>query len=71
MRAEQLLAKKGFDIDEKIDIVAEPDRRQAMVEETGRQTVPQIFIYGHHVGGYDDLKALDEAGKLDEMLGTG
>ncbi len=71
MRAEQLLAKKGFDIDEKIDIVAEPDRRQAMVEETGRQTVAQIFIDGHHVGGYDDLKALDEAGKLDEMLGTG
>ncbi len=71
MRAEQLLAKKGFDIDEKIDIVAEPDRRQAMVEETGRQTVPQIFIDGLHVGGYDDLKALDDAGKLDEMLGTG
>lgn len=71
MRAEQLLAKKGFDIDEKIDIVAEPDRRQAMVEETGRQTVPQIFIDAHHVGGYDDLKALDDSGKLDEMLGTG
>ncbi len=71
MRAEQLLAKKGFDIDEKIDIVAEPDRRQVMVEETGRQTVPQIFIDGHHVGGYDDLKALDDAGKLDEMLWTG
>ncbi|MCH7646107.1 MAG: hypothetical protein IH788_02775, partial [Nitrospinae bacterium] len=50
---------------------AEPDRRQAMVEETGRQTVPQIFIDGHHVGGYDDLKALNDAGKLDEMLGTG
>ncbi len=71
MRAEQLLATKGFDIDEKIDIVAEPDRRQAMVEETGRQTTPQIFIDGHHVGGYDDLKALDDASKLDEMLGTG
>ncbi len=71
MRAEQLLANKGFDIDEKIDVVAEPDRRQAMVEETGRQTVPQIFIDGHHVGGYDDLKALDDAGRLDEMLGTG
>ncbi len=66
-----MLAKKGFDIDEKIDIVAEPDRRQAMVEEMGRQTTPQIFIDGHHVGGYDDLKALDDAGKLDEMLGTG
>ncbi len=71
MRAEQLLAKKGFNIDEKIDVVAEPDRRQAMVEETGRQTVPQIFIDAYHVGGYDDLKALDDSGKLDEMLGTG
>ncbi len=71
MRAEQLLAKKGFNIDEKIDVVAEPDRRQAMVEETGRQAVPQIFIDAHHVGGYDDLKALDDSGKLDEMLGTG
>ncbi|MCH7645992.1 MAG: glutaredoxin 3, partial [Nitrospinae bacterium] len=43
MRAEQLLAKKGFDIDEKLDIVAEPDRLQAMYEETPRQTAPHIF----------------------------
>ncbi len=65
-----MLAKKGFAIDEKIDIVAEPDRREAMVEETGRQTVPQIFIDGHHVGGFDDLKALYDAGQLDPMLGV-
>ena len=65
-----MLAKKGVAIDEKIDIVAEPDRREAMVEETGRQTVPQIFIDGHHVGGFDDLKALDDAGQLDPMLGV-
>lgn len=65
-----MLAKKGFAIDEKIDIVAEPGRREAMVEETGRQTVPQIFIDGHHVGGFDDLKALDDAGQLDPMLGV-
>lgn len=66
-----MLADKGFAIDEKIDVVAEPDRRQAMVEQTGLQTVPQIFIDGEHVGGFDDLKALDDAGRLDSMLGIG
>ncbi len=66
-----MLTEKGVTIDEKIDLMAEPDRSQEMVERTGRMTVPQIFIDGHHVGGFDDLKALDDEGKLDELLGTG
>jgi glutaredoxin 3 len=64
-----LLADKGFPVGEKIDLMAEPDRAKEMVERTGRMTVPQIFINGLHVGGYDDLKALDDEGKLDELLG--
>lgn len=51
--------------------MAEPERAQEMVERTGRQTVPQIFIDDLHVGGFDDLKALDDDGKLDELLGAG
>lgn len=67
--AEQLLAGKGVAIDEKIDLLAEPHRSQEMVERTGRDTVPQIFIDDFHVGGYDDLKALDDSGRLDSLLG--
>jgi glutaredoxin 3 len=67
--AEQLLAEEGFAIDEKISLLAEPHRRQEMIERTGRETVPQIFIDGIHVGGYDDLKALRDEGRLKEILG--
>lgn len=66
-----MLTEKGVAIDEKIDLMAEPDRSKEMVERTGRATVPQIFIEGLHVGGFDDLKALDSEGRLDELLGTG
>lgn len=66
-----MLADKGFPVGEKIDLMAEPERAQEMVERTGRQTVPQIFIDDLHVGGFDDLKALDDDGKLDELLGAG
>ena len=45
-----------------------PDRRVEMMEKTGRRTVPQIYIGETHVGGYDDLAALDRAGKLDPLL---
>lgn len=64
-----MLADKGFTIDEKVDLLAEPHRSQEMTEKTGLLTVPQIFIGDFHVGGFDDLKALDDDGKLDGLLG--
>ena len=53
---------------DKIRVDLEPERRVEMMEKTGRRTVPQIYIGETHVGGYDDLAALDRAGKLDELL---
>ncbi|HWA12609.1 MAG TPA: glutaredoxin 3 [Burkholderiales bacterium] len=66
--AERLLRGKGVASIEKVRVDAEPARRAEMMERTGRRTVPQIFIGGHHVGGFDDLAALDHAGKLDALL---
>ncbi len=66
-RARQLLAGKGVTVDE-IDIEARPDQRAVMMERSGRRTVPQIFIGDRHVGGCDDLLALDAAGGLDPLL---
>ena len=66
--AEKLLQKKGVAQLEKILIDADPAQREAMMARTGRRTVPQIYIGDHHVGGYDDLAALDRAGKLDALL---
>ncbi len=65
--AERLLVAKGVAID-KIRVDLEPAKRAEMMERTGRRTVPQIYIGETHVGGYDDLAALDQAGKLDELL---
>jgi glutaredoxin 3 len=66
--AKRLLCQKGAEIEE-IDVVAEPKRRSEMVARAGgRNTVPQIFIGDRHVGGCDDLKALEAAGKLDTLL---
>lgn len=65
--AKWLLAEKGVEYTE-IDVVAEPERRVEMIERSGRRTVPQIFIGARHVGGYDDLKALDASGELDALL---
>ena len=68
-RAKSLLSKKGVKF-ENIDIIEEPDRRAEMIQRAnGRTTVPQIFINGEHIGGSDDLAALDRAGKLDAKLG--
>ena len=67
-RAEMLLKSKGVTEIEKIRIDLEPARRSEMMEKTGRRTVPQIYIGEIHVGGYDDLAALDRAGKLDALL---
>lgn len=68
VRAEQLLARKGVTEIEKIRVDLQPELRIAMTEKTGRRTVPQIYIGEHHVGGYDDMAALDRAGKLDQLL---
>ena len=65
--AERLLRSKGVEI-EKIRVDLEPARRMEMVERTGRRTVPQIYVGDRHVGGYDDLAALDRAGGLDPLL---
>ena len=65
--AKRLLAAKGHTWTE-VDIVAHPDRRREMIERSGRETVPQIWIGDRHVGGYDDLAALDAAGELDPLL---
>ncbi|WP_210528445.1 glutaredoxin 3 [Rubellimicrobium arenae] len=66
--AKRLLAQKGASYTE-VDVVRDPTRRPEMMQRAhGRRTVPQIFIDGHHVGGCDDLYALEEAGKLDPML---
>jgi glutaredoxin 3 len=66
-RARQLLISKGVEIEE-IDVDARPDARQEMMARSGRHTVPQIFINQTHVGGCDDLIALDDAGGLDPLL---
>jgi len=68
IRAEQLLQRKGVSEIEKIRVDLQPELRIAMVEKTGRRTVPQIFINGQHIGGYDDLAALDHAGELNALL---
>jgi glutaredoxin 3 len=65
--AERLLVAKGVQI-EKVRVDLDPARRLEMMEKTGRRTVPQIYIGDTHVGGYDDLAALDRAGKLDPLL---
>jgi len=66
--AEQLLRSKGVTEVEKIRVDLEPERRVDMMKKTGRRTVPQIYIDETHVGGYDDLAALDRAGRLDALL---
>ncbi len=66
--AEQLLARKGVQGIEKIRVDLDPRRRTEMVERTARRTVPQIYVGEFHVGGFDDLSALDRAGKLDPLL---
>ena len=68
VRAEALLTRKGITDLEKVRIDTEPSRRDEMIERTGRRTVPQIFIGDFHVGGCDDLYALDREGKLDPLL---
>jgi glutaredoxin 3 len=67
-RAEQLLQRKGVTDLKKIAVDLEPDQLEIMIARTGRRSVPQIFIGEAHVGGYDDLAALDRRGELDALL---
>ena len=68
--AKRLLTAKGAAFTE-IDVMFEAGRRDEMVERSGgRRTVPQIFIDGRHIGGYEDLSALDKTGELDRLLAS-
>ena len=66
--AERLLKAKGVDEIEKIRIDIDPEQRALMMQKAGRRTVPQIYIGETHVGGFDDLSALDREGKLEPLL---
>jgi glutaredoxin 3 len=68
LMAERLLRSKGVAEIEKIRVDLDPARREEMMQRTGRRTVPQIYVGERHVGGYDDLAALDRAGGLDPLL---
>jgi len=67
-RAEHLLASKRVSNLVKVNVDLDPRERSTMINRTGSRTVPQIFIGDFHVGGFDDLAALNRAGKLDAML---
>ena len=68
IQAERLLTAKGVTVIDKIRVDLQPEQRLDMMEKTGRRTVPQIYIGDTHVGGFDDLSALDRAGGLDTLL---
>ncbi|MES2126960.1 MAG: glutaredoxin 3 [Pseudomonadota bacterium] len=68
VRAERLLEAKGVTDIEKIRVDLVPEQRIIMMQRTGRRTVPQIYIGDTHVGGFDDLYALEQAGQLDPLL---
>ncbi|GGY24865.1 glutaredoxin 3 [Pseudoduganella sp. SL102] len=68
IRAERLLESKGIKNIDKIRVDLDPAQRQVMMQKTGRRTVPQIYVGETHVGGFDDLYALDQAGRLDPLL---
>jgi len=69
VRAEQLLKRKGVLEIDKIRVDTQPELRDEMINKTGRRSVPQIFINGEHVGGFDDLAMLDQEGRLEVLLG--
>ena len=68
LRAERLLNSKGVTDIEKIRVDLDPRQREEMINKTGRRTVPQIYIGDRHVGGFEELAALEHAGKLDALL---
>lgn len=67
VRAERLLDAKGVTV-EKIRVDLDPEQKTIMMQKTGRRTVPQIYVGETHVGGFDDLYALEQAGRLDPLL---
>jgi len=71
IRAESFLRAKGVTSIDKVRVDLDPARRVEMMERTGRRTVPQIYVGEVHVGGFDDLVALDRAGKLETLLVAG
>ena len=68
VRAEQLLKRRGVSEIDTVRVDLEPQRRREMMEKTGRRSVPQIYIGDYHVGGFDELAALDHAGELEPLL---
>lgn len=68
INAERLLTSKGVTDINKVRIDLQPELRDEMMQKTGRRTVPQIYIDDRHIGGFDDLRALDLAGGLDPLL---
>ncbi|MSP86263.1 MAG: glutaredoxin 3 [Methylotenera sp.] len=68
INAERFLLSKGVTEINKIRIDLQPEKRDEMMQRTGRRTVPQIYIGDRHIGGFDDLRALDLAGGLDPLL---
>lgn len=68
INAERLLQSKGVQDIHKVRIDLQPELRAEMMQKTGRRTVPQIYIDDRHIGGFDDLRALDLAGGLDPLL---
>jgi glutaredoxin 3 len=68
IQAERFLKAKGVAEIAKIRVDLDPALRRAMMERTGRRTVPQIYVDAYHVGGYEDLVALDHAGRLAPLL---
>jgi glutaredoxin 3 len=70
VRAKQFLKSKGVEVIEEVRIDLDPQQRDHMMQTTGRRTVPQIFIGDHHVGGCDDLIALDGQGGLAPLLNS-
>ena len=68
VRAKALLKQRGVEVIDEIRVDLQPELRDTMVRITGRRTVPQIFIGETHVGGFDDLNALETAGNLDPLL---
>jgi len=71
IRAESFLKAKGVTAIAKVRVDLDPARRAEMMEKTGRRTVPQIYVGDTHVGGFDDMVALDRAGRLDPLLHGG
>lgn len=70
VRAKALLKQRGVEQIEEIRVDTDPAQRDAMIERSGRRTVPQIWIGDTHVGGFDDLAALDSRGELRPLLGA-